>query len=253
MIDRSILRPDCRTKGGVILQVGIIITSLPETDQSVLQDAERRVCTRADEKDDHDDAEIRSALPDVSLLTELVIWHAVALVLRWRPRELTSGRLSRFPIQWSERMWDMCWYRCYCFLPLSQHTRLVLCNSTVEFHQPWNHHASALIIAVNLIPLFWVQARVQSRPASCQPQTLHLHTIWCTWRIITQVAKKVITTFSLYSLHIPQHSHSQQHLNWCFLNSLWNRRGWTSSPVVYVCGLTFLQFPSHCHVLLDAQ
>lgn len=64
------LGPDCRTKGRVILQVGIIITSLPETDQSVLQGAERRVwvfdCTRADEKKDDHDGEIQSALPDVS-------------------------------------------------------------------------------------------------------------------------------------------------------------------------------------------
>lgn len=64
------LRPDCRTKGRVILQVGIIITSVPETDQSLLQDTEKRVgffdCTRADEKDDHD-GETQSALPDVSL------------------------------------------------------------------------------------------------------------------------------------------------------------------------------------------
>ncbi|KAF5890235.1 Gliomedin, partial [Clarias magur] len=71
MIGRSVPGPGCRTKAGVRLQVGIIITSLPETDQSLLQDTERRVWgffhrARADEKDERDDAGIRSELPDVS-------------------------------------------------------------------------------------------------------------------------------------------------------------------------------------------
>lgn len=121
MIDRWMLRPDCRTKGSVILQVGIIITSLPETDQSLLQDTERRVrgfdCTRANEKDDHD-GEIWSALPDVSQWKQLVIWNEDNVT--W-----PEGRDVRFWIQWSEGTWDMCCYRPFCFLPLSQQTRLV--------------------------------------------------------------------------------------------------------------------------------
>lgn len=135
MIDRSMLRPNCRTKGRVILQVGIIITSLPETDQSLLQDTERRDCffdcTRADEKDNHD-GEIQSAFPDASRWKELVIWHAVTADLSWRQRDLSRCDVKKgLEYNGSERIWDMSWYRRYCFLINStKQTR------SLELHQP---------------------------------------------------------------------------------------------------------------------
>lgn len=115
MIDRSMLRPDCRTKAGVILQVGIIITSLPETDQSLLQDTERRVWFFWLHKGGREGRPWRwnsicfpSGCFSVKGARDLACLNDEDSVtgagVMWR-------RVSRFRIQWSERIWDMCWYR----------------------------------------------------------------------------------------------------------------------------------------------